>query len=427
LILPSLPNLTFMQRILVPARTFLRHRELWFALGCTTLLGLAFAFVAPFMSMFGTLEVRMSPFTFGAFMTATALSATIVSTVLARWSDTHLSRRTLLILGSICGALGYIGYAYVRDVVWLTVIGSTLIAVQSVSFSQLFAHARELLPRCSIPASETPLYMNVFRLFFALSWTVGPAVASWIIVLYSYRGIFLAAALVQLLFAVAVCGLPAAPQAGSARKAEQVPLLTALRQPALLVYFGGFVLIFAAGTIGMMNLPLFVLGTLGGTTRNVGIIYSVAPVFELPFMFYFGLLASKGDQARIIRLGVCIAFLYYGAFALVQAPWHIYLLQALGAAATAVNSGVAITFFQNYLPGQAGTATNLYANASRIGSTSGYLLFGLFSSGLNQRSVFLVCTILCGIALGGFFLIRNRRAGNEEAPAVLETVGSQGP
>ena len=41
-------------------------------------------------------------------------------------------------------------------------------------------------------------------------------------------------------------------------------------------------------TIGMMNLPLFILKTLHGDERNVGVAYSVAPMFELPLMLYFG-------------------------------------------------------------------------------------------------------------------------------------------
>ena len=59
-------------------------------------------------------------------MTATSLSGIAISTWLARWSDMRLSRRTVLLLGGVTGALSYVGYAYVRDVVWLTLIGCVL-------------------------------------------------------------------------------------------------------------------------------------------------------------------------------------------------------------------------------------------------------------------------------------------------------------
>ena len=92
----------------------------------------------------------------------------------------------------------------------------------------------------------------------------------------------------------------------------------------------------------------------------MGIAYSVAPVFELPFMLYFGLLASRSHPGRLIRLGMIIAVAYYALLFFVQEPWHIYPVQILSAAMIAVVSGIAITFFQSYIPDHPGTATNLY-------------------------------------------------------------------
>lgn len=406
-----------MQRILAPARTLLSHRGFLVVLGCNLLLGLAYSFVSPFISMFGTLEVKMNPLSFGVFMTVTSLSAIVVSTVLARWSDTHLSRRRMLLMGSLCGALGYLGYAWVRDVRWLIVIGSTVLAISSITFSQLFAHARELLGTSSVAKQEVPLYMNVFRLFFALAWTVGPAAAAWVMVFFSYRGLFLTAALVFALLLLAVWRfIPDAPPPGAAERAARIPLRESLRRPDLLAYFVGFVLLSGCATMSMMNLPLLVLSSLHGTPHDVGVIYSLAPIFELPLMFYFGLLASRGDQSRIIRLGAIVSIAYYLGLLLVRAPWQIYPLQVLSAAMAAINSGVAITFFQNYLPGQPGTATNLYSNALRFGSTAGYLLFGALAAALGHRGVFAVCALLSTVTLA-LFLRERYRGSRTLAPA----------
>ncbi len=413
-----------MQRILAPARTLFRERSFVVVLTCCLLLGLSGSFVAPFLSMFGTLEVGMSPLRFGVFMTLTSLSSIVVTTILAHWSDTHLSRRTMLLLGSAGGALGYTGFALVRDVFWLTVIGSTLLAVSAVTFSQVFAYARELLGRSAIPKSEAPLYMNFFRMFIALAWTFGPAVASWVMVFYSYRGMFLTAALLFVaLMAVVLRFIPPTPPASRQETAAHTPLRDSLRRPDVLAYFSGFVLISACGTIGFMNLPLLVLQPLHGTPRHVGIIYSLAPVFELPLMFYFGLLASSGDQTRIIRLGAVIAILYYSSLVFVGAPWQVYPLQILGAAMTAINSGVAITFFQNYLPGQPGTATNLYASALRVGSTAGYLLFGSLASTIGYRGVFVFCAALSVTTLL-LFLNERRRARGRYRPLLAPVTGA---
>src|ERR1039458_2061086 len=113
-----------MDRILAPIRTLLAKRDLFIVLVCNLLLGLALSFVTPFYSVFGTIEVGMSNWTFGIFMTITSCAGIVLSTLISRWSDTHFTRKSILLLGCAAGAAGYGGYAFVRSVLWLTVIGS---------------------------------------------------------------------------------------------------------------------------------------------------------------------------------------------------------------------------------------------------------------------------------------------------------------
>jgi SET family sugar efflux transporter-like MFS transporter len=94
-----------------------------------------------------------------------------------------------------------------------------------------------------------------------------------------------------------------------------------------------------------------------------------------------------------------LAVVYYAALACVQAPSHIYPLQVVSAAIVSVTSGIAITFFQDLLPRQLSSATNLYANAARIGSTSSYLTFGLVASRFGHRGTALACAVLASTAL----------------------------
>jgi MFS transporter, SET family, sugar efflux transporter len=381
-------------------------------------LGMAYSFVAPFYSMFGTIEVGMTNWVFGVFMTVTSLSGIAITTVLSRWSDTRISRRAILLLSCLSGCAGYIGYAFVRDVLWLTVIGSLALGLSSITFAQLFAYQREFLTRHGVPSAEAPLYMNIFRLLFSLAWTIGPAIGAWVMIHYSFQGTFLAcAALFALLFLIVWRFIPARPPSAAAL-ATKVPLGQLLRRPDLLCYFTAFVLVFICITMGMMNLPLLILRTLSGTEQQVGIAYSVAPIFELPFMFYFGLLASRSHPGRLIRLGLIIAVAYYAMLFFVQQPWHIYPVQILSAAMIAVVSGIAITFFQNYIPDHPGTATNLYTTANRLGSTIGYLSFGMLAGSLGYRAIFLVCTALCAAA---FLLLWLSREKHEQAAVPTAT------
>ncbi|MEO6600532.1 MAG: sugar efflux transporter [Polyangiaceae bacterium] len=399
----------------------------------STLLGLAYSFVVPFMSMFGTREVGMSHVQFGLFMTVTSVSGIVISTYLARSSDTLWSRKSVLLLGGTSGALGYLGYAFVRNPLALTAIGALALGASSISFSQIFAYARETLEQSELERVEIPFYMNFIRLFFALAWTVGPAIAAYLMTHYSFRVTFSAAAFSYVLFCVLVAlFVPWRPPSEASRAAARAfPLWAVFKNRQLLAHFAAFSLYFCCSTMGMMDLPLLILNELHGTERDVGTAYSLAPLFELPLMFYVGVLATRVAHEKIIAAALALGVVYYAGLSLTGAPLQVFFLQALSAAIVAVMSGVAITFFQNYLPNQAGSATNLYSTASRIGAIGGYLGFGVIGGALGHRAVFGVSVVLCGMALAVLLFFR-RPAGvlaststPGETLAPLATVGDR--
>jgi MFS transporter, SET family, sugar efflux transporter len=370
------------------------------------LLGLGYSFVMPFISLFGTKEVGMSPLGFGLFMTASSISSVLLSTWLSRWSDTSWSRRSVLLLGGVSGALGYLGYALTRDVWLLCVCSIVCLGLSSVTFGQLFALARDTLERGGILPRELPLYMNIVRLFFALAWTVGPALGA-LLVARSFTLSFATAAGILALFTLLVAiFVPNTPPTEQSRKAaSELPLRVAFKNPALLAHFLAFALFFGCSTMGMMNLPLLLLTELRGTESQIGVAYSVAPVFELPFMVYLGVLATRVRHERLVLFAMLLAAFYYAGLGLSRTALHVYALQIASAAIVAVMSGVAISFFQSFLPNQAGSATNLYSSASRVGSTLGYLTFGALAGSFGHRAVFLVsscATLLCAAIVHGF-------------------------
>jgi len=379
----------------------LRSPELRGLLACNVVLGMAMSFVVPFLSLFCTTAVGMSLQEFGLFMTANALANIAISTRLSKRSDTRYSRRTLIAIAAACGAFAYAGYAVVRDVWLLLVIGGLVLGVASLTFSQLFASARELVERSSVPRSEVPLYMNVFRMAFALSWTVGPAIAAFTLEHASFEGLFgAAAALYAALFVGVLAFVRDAESTRTAPKSEPtMPAPSVWRQPGMLAWFVALTLMLAAHAMCLNNISLLVLHVLGGTQTQIGIIFSLAPIFEIPSMLYIGALATRMPSERLMRVAMGLAAVYYVGLACVRSAEQIYPLQLLSAVFVSVTSGVAITFFQNKLPKQLGTATNLYANASRVGQTSGYLAFGAVAERFGHRGTAVACALFALAAL----------------------------
>jgi MFS transporter, SET family, sugar efflux transporter len=402
------------RQIVVALAYLVKTPGLRLLLVCNLLLGMGVSFVLPFMSMFGTLEAKMSLREFGVFMTTNAIASIAISTWLSHRADAPNSRRSALLWGSLAGALGYAGYAFVRDTWLLFAIGGLVLGVASLVFPQLFAHARELVERSDVRRADVPLMMNAFRMVFALSWTVGPAIAALTLRHLSFVGLFCGASLLYLvLFLLVLRFFERAPPAMSAQPATQpIPLTDALGRRDVLLWFAALTLMLAAHTMSINNMSLLVLNELGGNEAHVGIIFSLAPIFELPLMLWAGVLATRVRSRHLIRGAMVLAIFYYVGLACVHSPHHVYPLQVISAAIVSVTSGVAITFFQNLLPRQLGAATNLYANAARIGSTSSYLTFGLVASRFGHRGTALACAVMASSAL-----VLTAFAGTRDNPA----------
>lgn len=398
-----------MTEVYTRAKLILRVPGFAGLLACAFVLGIAFSFVAPFVSLWGLEEVGMSPTRFSIFMTLNSVMAIVVATTLARWSDTHVPRKVMLLVGATGGALGYSGYAFVRNPLGLSVIGCTLIALSAVCFSQIFAHTRERYFTSQVPGVPPGFLSSVVRVCFSVAWTAGPSVGAWIKVVFGFRGLFLGAATLFLLFLVGVIAfLPHESRPPHARAAARDPLWRVLTRGDLLALFVAFLLIFAAHVINMQNLPMVITRLLGGTAGDVGIAFGIGPLVEVPLMLWFGLLAARGHQLALIRFGVGATVLYFLLLTLTHTPAQVFPLQFFHGLSFAIISNVAIVFFQDLVPGQPGVATAVFTNASSLGNLVGYFSFGQLVDSVGHRGLFLVSAGFTAITLIIVLLYRPR-------------------
>lgn len=172
-------------------RTLYRQPHFPGLLGSTFALGIAFSFIFPFLSKWGTEAIGLSPSQLGLFMTATSVSSIVVSTILGRLSDTRLARKQILLLGSACGVIGFLGYAFLRNPWQLLALGCSVHAIASVCFAQRFAHLRETYRAPTSGAGNSSLSMSVVRVCFSFAWTIGPALGAILLVRWDSQGLLL--------------------------------------------------------------------------------------------------------------------------------------------------------------------------------------------------------------------------------------------
>jgi SET family sugar efflux transporter-like MFS transporter len=399
-----------MKRVMAVSGEILRQPGFAGLLVSVFALGIGYSFVAPFLSLWGTQELGMRPFAFGMYMTATTLSGIVVATGLARWSDTHLPRKVMILVAATGGVLGYAGYAFAHDPRILLAIGCTLLALSAMSFSQLFAYVREHFGETHIPGMPSRLLVSVVRVCFSVAWTAGPSVGAWMMVTHGFRGLFLGASglFALYLFGIARCVRwhRRPPHVLAARRE---PVWRVLTRGDILAVFIAFLLIFAAHTLNMMNLPLAITGQLGGTGTDVGIAFGIGPLVEIPLMLWFGVLASRGHQLGLIRFGAGATVFYFLMLTFARHPWHVFVLQGLHGLSFAVIANVGIMFFQDLVPGQAGLATTIFSNASQLGNLVGFFAFGALVQPLGNRGLFCASAIFTAVTFAVIMAYRPRR------------------
>lgn len=374
------------------------------------IFGLSASFFLPFSSLFGIDEVGMSNIGFGLFMTITAIGGVVVSSYIAKLSDTSMSRKKLLIATSLSGVVGYGLYAFLRNYIGLGLTGFFVLGVTAAAVPQLWAYARDALKQSNVAKEDTPFIMNVFRMFFALSWTVGPALGAWLLQIGGFKGLFLFVAAGYFLAFAAIIFLLKDVSSERAYITSEAPSVGKyIKRPYILGYLAAAFLLSTATSIHMLNVPQFVTKVLHGTEMHVGIIFSVAPIFEVPLMVLVGVWATKIDNAILIKIGFFTAFLYFLLFGFVSEPWQIYPLQFLSAAQVSITAGIAISYFQDFIPEAPGTATTLYMNTTQIGSTLGYLLFGFISELISYGQLIFIYTIFAGVGLLFLFLFGKQK------------------
>jgi MFS transporter, SET family, sugar efflux transporter len=366
------------------------------------IFGLSMSFFVPFSSLFGIDEVGMSNIAFGIFMTLMAIGGVSISSFIAKRSDTSISRKKLLIVTTLTGVLGYTLFAFLRNYYALAFTAFFLLGATAASVPQLWAYARDNLRENKIPSRETPFIMNVFRMFFALSWTVGPALGAWLLLTVGFEGLFLLVAAGHFLAFLTIVFLLKDVAKQNITGKDNLSVRRWIVKPHIFANLAAALLLSAASSIHMLNMPQFVMKVLNGSEMDVGYIFSVPPIFEVPMMIAVGVWATRIDNALLVKIGYVLAFTYFLLLGFVTEPWQIYPLQILGAAHISITAGLAISYFQDFIPEAPGTATTLYMNITSIGSTVGYLLFGLISEFTSYENIINVYTFFAGV---GFLLL----------------------
>ncbi|SDM97155.1 MFS transporter, SET family, sugar efflux transporter [Lentzea albidocapillata subsp. violacea] len=366
------------------SRTFLQLS------GISVVSGVSMAFALPFGSLFLTSEIKVTPFQLGFFLIASPLASVVASTIMGKLSDGRVQRRYLLAVGGVAGAIGYGLFAVLRDYWFLLGTSVVFVAITSSLLPQLFAYGRQV--------SQGPsMVVSVLRTLLSVAWVAGPPVAALLVAQTGWMGLFASTAVLQLGVAVLALTLPVPPARPEEEKAEEAAGSTG---GTMVVVSAAFLFLQGAVALAVSGLPLFITTELHGTAGDAGLAMGLCAALEIPMMLWFGSLANRMSQHRLVLIGAAISLSYHGLMVFTDAIWQVMAAQLLHATVISLIMGVGITYFQSLDPGRPGHATTMFSNTQIVGGMVAGALLGV-SQQLGFRWVYGFSLTMCvaGLAL----------------------------
>ncbi|EQV91360.1 sugar efflux transporter B [Escherichia coli KOEGE 71 (186a)] len=361
------------------------------------LTGIAGALQTPTLSIFLTDEVHARPAMVGFFFTGSAVIGILVSQFLAGRSDKRGDRKSLIVFCCLLGVLACTLFAWNRNYFVLLFVGVFLSSFGSTANPQMFALAREHADKTG---REAVMFSSFLRAQVSLAWVIGPPLAYALAMGFSFTVMYLSAAV-----AFIICGMMVWLFLPSMQK--EVPLATGTveaprrnRRDTLLL-FVICTLMWGSNSLYIINMPLFIINELHLPEKLAGVMMGTAAGLEIPTMLIAGYFAKRLGKRFLMRVAAVGGVCFYAGMLMAHSPVILLGLQLLNAIFIGILGGIGMLYFQDLMPGQAGSATTLYTNTSRVGWIIAGSVAGIVAEIWNYHAVFwfamvmIIATLFC--------------------------------
>lgn len=361
------------------------------------LTGIAGALQTPTLSIFLTDEVHARPAMVGFFFAGSAVIGILVSQFLAGRSDKRGDRKSLIVFCCLLGVLACTLFAWNRNYFVLLFVGVFLSSFGSTANPQMFALAREHADKTG---REAVMFSSFLRAQVSLAWVIGPPLAYALAMGFSFTVMYLSAAV-----AFIVCGVMVWLFLPSMRK--ELPLATGTieaprrnRRDTLLL-FVFCTLMWGSNSLYIINMPLFIINELHLPEKLAGVMMGTAAGLEIPTMLIAGYFAKRLGKRFLMRVAAVGGVCFYAGMLMAHSPVILLGLQLLNAIFIGILGGIGMLYFQDLMPGQAGSATTLYTNTSRVGWIIAGSVAGIVAEIWNYHAVFwfamvmIIATLFC--------------------------------
>ncbi|EPC0235470.1 sugar efflux transporter [Escherichia albertii] len=361
------------------------------------LTGIAGALQTPTLSIFLADELKARPIMVGFFFTGNAIMGILVSQFLARHSDKQGNRKLLILLCCLFGVMACTLFAWNRNYFILSSTGILLSSFASTANPQMFALARE---HADMNGRETVMFSTFLRAQISLAWVIGPPLAYELAMGFSFKVMYLTAAI-----AFVLCGLivwlflPSIQKSipATTRPVDMSTTSHSRRDTWLL--FVVCTMMWGANNLYIINMPLFIIDELHFTDRLAGEMIGIAAGLEIPAMLIAGYFIKRIGKRFLMLIAIVSGICFYASVLMATTPTVELELQILNAIFLGILCGIGMLYFQDLIPEKIGFATTLYANTSRVGWIIAGSLDGIMVEIWSYHSLFWLAIGMLSIAM----------------------------
>ena len=343
------------------------------------MMGVAGALQAPTLSLFLSREVGAQPFWVGLFYTVNAIAGILVSLALAKRSDSRGDRRRLIMFCCLMAVGNALLFAFNRHYLTLITCGVMLASIANAAMPQLFALAREY---ADSSAREVVMFSSVMRAQLSLAWVIGPPLAFMLALNYGFTTMFsIAAGIFAISLALIAVKLPSVPRVEQpSEEAEALAQAGGWQDKNVRMLFIASTLMWTCNTMYIIDMPLWISSDLGLPDKLAGILMGTAAGLEIPAMILAGYYVKHLGKRRMMLIAVAAGVLFYLGLIFFHSREALLALQLFNAVFIGIVAGIGMLWFQDLMPGRAGSATTLFTNSI----STGVILAGVIQGALSQ-------------------------------------------
>lgn len=355
------------------------------------MMGVAGALQAPTLSLFLSHEVEVQPFWVGVFFTVNAIVGILVSLALAKRSDSQGDRRQLIMVCCVMAIANALLFAFSRNYLTLITCGVLLSALANTAMPQLYALAREYADSSSF---EVVMFNSLMRAQLSLAWVIGPPLAFMLVLNYGFAEMFCISACIFAFSLVLIATV--LPSVARGKPAEDVPVngSSVWSDPHVRLLFIASTLMWTCNMMYIIDMPLWISSDLGLPRKLAGDMMGTAAGLEIPAMILAGYCVRFFGKKRIMVVAMAAGVLFYLGLVFFHSAIALLILQLFNAVFIGIIAGIGMLWFQDLMPGRAGSATTLFTNSTSTGIILAGVLQGAVAQNFGHFAVYWVISVL---------------------------------